>query len=146
MDVVGLEQLAPLRHPFEQEGHQRRLVAARQFGVAALEGLDVIGAVVGGQPHAGQHDAGLARLGGIEHGLQVVAQGRHRQAAQAVVAAQGDDDHVRLGPVERGAEAAAPARRGVAADAGIDDAIIQALRAQAPLRAAPARTGPGPRP
>jgi selenide,water dikinase len=76
VDVVGQEQLAPLRHAFEQEGHQRRLVAARQFGIALLEGLRVVGAVVGRQLHAGQHDARLARAGGIEHGLQVVAHGR----------------------------------------------------------------------
>ena len=65
-----------------------------------------------------------------DHCVQVVAHGFYRQAAQSVVAAQGDDQQGRLVACQGGIKSAATAARCFARDAGIDDVIIETSRSK----------------
>ena len=72
-------------------------------------------------------NAGGYGMSGVEHGGEVVAHLGERQAAQAVVGAEGDDDDRRLVLAQRIGQPGAAAGRGCAGDGEVGDAIIEAL-------------------
>jgi hypothetical protein len=70
-------------------------------------------------------------LGAGDDGGQVVAHLRHRQPAQAVVGAEGDDHHCGECLASAASMRVRPPAGGFSRDAGIDDAIIELLFLQA---------------
>ena len=87
---------------------------------------------VGRRLHAAQQHGEVPLAGGADDGGQVLLQLVGRQAAQAIVAAELDDQHTDVA-VERPVEAAQAARRGVPRDAGVDDLEVEALAIDALL-------------
>jgi len=130
MQVVGQEQLRAAGYRFEQEGQQGRLLGPGDLGIGGVELLG-IWSVVWRQAHAGQQHAGAGLLRRVDHGVEVAAHLAQRQAAQAVVGAQGDDDDRRLVRLERRQQARTAAGCGFAGDGDVGDAIIEAPLGQA---------------
>ena len=91
----------------------------------------------------------MAGLGAFDDGRQIAAHLVDRQAAQAVVGAEPDDQHLHVA-IERPVEPAEAARRGVAGDAGVDHLEVQIRRRRSCAAAAREMllvvTGPGRRP
>ena len=130
VQVVGLEITLLGSHRFEQEFDQRGLFRLGNIDKAALE-IAGIRAIVGRQAHAGQGHTGAAAARHVDHGVQVVAHLRQRQAAQAVVGAQRDDDDGRFVVLERRIQSRTAAGRGFTRNRQVGDAIIEPLVAQA---------------
>ena len=116
---VRLVQLRHSAHPLEQEGQQRQTVAGREVAVNLAELGGVALAVVGRQLHAGKEHAHPLAPGLDDHRLEVLFQFAHVQAAQAVVGAQGKEQHLRPDPGVP-AQPRRGAGRGGAADAAVD--------------------------
>src|SRR5258706_1697825 len=127
MDAIRLEQLRAVPETFHQEGHRRRLVAFRELRERRRELLAVFEAVVRRDAHADQQHprAGLPRA--LDDGRQVFAHLGERQAAQAVGAAQLEDDAVGLILLQDLVDARQPAGGRLAGDALIDNDIIGLL-------------------
>ena len=98
-----------LRQRRDTPGERRRCSRAPKFGGASMPG---------------EHHRDAARLRPLDDLRQVAAQLVDRQAAQAVVAAERDDQHAHVA-FERPVEPAQAAGRRVAGDAGVDDLVVE---------------------
>src|SRR5436305_2081401 len=132
VDAVGLVESSVAGHTVEQEGCQRGAGRARDGRMDAGERAGVVGAVVRRHAHAGEQHPRAGRAGTLDDAREIVAQRRHGLTAQAVVGAERDDDDLRV-RLERPVDAPQPARARVAAHAGVDHAVVEALAAQARL-------------
>ena len=132
MDSVGLHHAGDTVHVLEDEGQERDVVFGGEDGVGAVELVDVVGAVVGRESDAGEDEFGSGGFEGGEDVVQVGAGALYGEAAKAVVAAELDDDD---GGVEGedGGEAFDAVFGGVAADALVDDAVVEAAGAEVTL-------------
>jgi hypothetical protein len=120
VDAVVLVEARDASDAFQEEGDQGNVHLPGKAGVHLREAVRVLGAVVRGDLHAEEEDAGSGLLGTADDLPQVVLGLLERQAAEAVVAAEADHDHVRLlreQPVETGEAAGGR----VAAHPGVDD-------------------------
>ncbi len=93
MDAVLLHASGCAVDVDEQEGKQRGVVFSCQQSVGFVELANVVGTVVGRKSDAAEYD--LCARGGKRGDdlVEVPARGIDRQPAQAVVSAEGDDDH-----------------------------------------------------
>ncbi len=124
MNPVRLHELAVGRNTLENEGHQRHPLLGRDFPVDALEPFSVAFAIVRRKPHTDQQDPRMAGLSFRDHRADVMFHLIEREAAQAVVTAEFDDDYRGLMLGEQPGQAGEAAGRGVATDAGVDDPVI----------------------
>ena len=129
-DAVGKE-IGRVGGNRRQQEIQRGALLALGGVRETLREFGGVGAVIGRQVHADEQRARPGRLGGIEHGGEVVAHLGERQAAQTVVGAEGDDDDGRLVALQGFRQAGTAAGGGLAGNRDIGDAIIEALFAQA---------------
>ena len=119
--AVALHHAGDSEDVLEQEGQQGDVVLLGQKSVGVGELVDVVGAVVGGQGDAGEDDLGAGVLRVLTMWSRLARESCDGQAAEAVVAAELDDDD---GGVEgRRVEAIDAVLGGVAADAFVDDAV-----------------------
>jgi len=123
--AVGLHHAVDAEDALEEEGEEGDAVFVGEQGVGGLELLDVVGAVVGGEGDAGEGDPGAGGFEAGEDGVEVAAGVFDAEAAEAVVAAELDDDD---GGVEGedAIDAVETVLGGVAADALIDDVVVEA--------------------
>ncbi len=121
VDSVFLIEFVIASNTFEQKFDQSGFFGRRHFGEDPLEGGDVFRAHIVGHAHPGDDDfyGGIFQAGLLDDAGEVFFRFGGRDAAQAVIAAEGDDEHVgTLGP-ERPVDAAESSGGGVAADPGI---------------------------
>jgi len=134
VDAVGQVEVRVTGDAFE---HERNEQGAMAGGDAWEDGGKlglVLGTHVGRGEHAGDDELGVRALAadGGEDGVEVILGGGGGQAAEGIVAAEGDHEDIdRL--AENPCGAAAAAGGGVAADTGIDNAPGKALGAEAVL-------------
>ena len=88
-----------------------------------MKGEGVIDAVIRRRLHARQDHRDAARLRPLDDLREVARQLRDRQAAQAVVAAERDDQNPDVA-VERPVEPRQAAGRRIAGDAGVHDRVL----------------------
>ncbi len=121
MDGVVLHQFGVGGDAIEEEGDQGDFFVAGEVFVDIFEVADVVGAVVAGEGHAAEEDGDVGGLGAVDHFGEIGASGFEGEAAEAVVAAESEDDDGGL-EAEGFIEAGDAAAGGVAADAEVDDA------------------------
>lgn len=124
MDAVGLVEFFDSTDAFEEEGDEGDFGFFGDFGEEGFEAGGEVGAHVVGHLHAGDEDLnfGVFGAGFFDDAEEVFFGFFGRDAAQAVVAAEGDDEDVRAfchGP----RDAAQATGGGVAADSGVGDGV-----------------------
>ena len=121
--TVGLHHSGDAVDVLEQEGKQGNAVLPGEDGVGLVELADVVGAVVGREGDAGEGDLDAGALERGDDEVEVGASVCDGQAAQAVVAAELDEDD---GGVqgENAGETLEGVLGGVAADALVVDAVV----------------------
>ncbi len=122
MGAVGLHHAGDAIDILEQEGKHGDAVLFGQQGVGLVELLDVVGAVVGRKGDAGEDNTSTGMLQGCDDPVEVGAGVCNGQAAQAVVAAELDDDDGGMQGENIG-QALDTVLGGVAADALVVDAV-----------------------
>ena len=130
MDAVGLEHGAIAGEALHQERNEFHILLSRNFGEQTLEPARVNRAVIGWNAHSGNHHARAGLAAGLDDGDQIFAGFLERIAAQAVIGAQFDDDDGGMMLRERGGQAGQAAECGIAADAGVDDLVIELVALQ----------------
>jgi putative ABC transport system ATP-binding protein len=125
MDAVALEGRGVERKSREQEGHERRVLRTRNLAEGGCKRVRVGLPVIGRDLHPDQQHPGARIPGGPCHRLEVRAHVPYGQAAQSVIAAQLEDDDAGTVLTQQRRQARQSPARGVAADAGIDDAILR---------------------
>lgn len=122
VDPVGLIQVVNPAHPFKQKGNQRRIVLRRNAGENGPELLNEFAAHVLRHLHPSDDHRDSRGFGACapDDPGKIFRRLVGRDAAQAVIAAECDNQHLRTG-AERPIDASQPAGGGVAADPRIDD-------------------------
>ena len=126
VDAVGLVQGAFAADAFEEERDERDVEILCELRVDFAELLRVFRSVVGGHHHAQEEDLCAGIAGFADYLGEVVAGGFDVEAAEAVVAAEADDEDVGGLSEEPVESAEAPGGR-VAGDAGVDGVDADAL-------------------
>jgi len=122
VSAVGLHHAGDAVNILEQEGKHGDAVTAGQQGVGLVELADVVGAVVWREGDAGEGNFGPGTLQGGDDLAEVGAGVCNGQAAQAVVAAELDDDHGGMQREDLG-QAFNTILSGIAADALVVHAV-----------------------
>lgn len=138
VDSVGLYGSGHGVDVFIKHGQKRNVIARGDLVVHEVELMDVGGAVVGRERDAGEQDPGMGGEQAGDDVFEIAFCDRQRQAAEAVVAAEFDDDDGGVHGEDAG-QAVDTVLAGVAADAGIDDAVMVAAGVEVVLE----RGGPG---
>ena len=125
MDAIGLEILRLLGEAFQDERRERHAIALRHVGERIFERFCVVRSVIRRQSHADHQHVRAGFLCALDDHAKVGLHLCDRQPAQAVVAAELEDDDRRLMLLEQLVDARAAAGAGLAGDARIDDAIIE---------------------
>jgi len=129
VDAVGLDCAGEGVDAVVDHGHEGCVVGGGFVFEDRGEGFDVVGAVVGGEGDADQEDADV---GGLERGeelIEVAAGEVGGEAAEAVVAAELEDDHIGV-EGEDLVDAGEGVFGGVAGDALVDDLVMVAVRGE----------------
>ncbi len=134
MQSIRLIEVGLHRNSLEKERIKRNVAGLCQIGKDPVEGPVIGFAPVRRRQHAEKQHFGTNRLDLLDHFVEIVVNRRRIDAAQRVVGAQGEDHQIGL-VGERPIEPGQPARGGVARDAAIDDARVDAVLAQPPLEA-----------
>ena len=92
MDAVLLDGAGDVDEILVDHGHKRNVMPGGEVTEDLLERVDVVGAVVGREGDAGQQDFDVRGFKGGQDLVKIAAGLVGRQAAQAVVAAEFDDD------------------------------------------------------
>ena len=142
MDAVPLVEGLVARHPLQQKRHERDAVFRRERRIDLVKGDDVVAAVVRRRFHAGEDHRDAARLRPLDDLREVALQLLGRQTAQAVVAAERDDQDADVA-VERPVEPRQSAGRRIAGDAGVHDLEVEPCRVEALLQQRRIRRGLG---
>jgi len=108
-----------------EHGKERHAVFRRDETVGFIEGLDVVGTVVTRQGDASEDDFAAGVDEGGDDGIEVAARVGDGEAAEAVVAAELNDDNGGM-EAENVLQAVDSVFAGVAADAGVDDLVVVA--------------------
>src|SRR3954465_6349251 len=131
MNAVRLEEVFFLGEILEEERNERGAVTLRELGIGRLELLCVMGPIVRRQLHADEHHARARLLRLLDHRAEVLPHLLQRQAAQAVVRAELENQDRRLVLHERLCDPSGATGGGLARDARVDDAIIETLALEA---------------
>src|ERR1017187_1082934 len=94
MYAVGLDGAGDVHHIFVDHGHKVGVVLCGQFAKELLERLNVFAAVVRRQGNAGEQNFDVGAFERGQNRVKVAPSLRQGKAAQAVVAAEFDDDRV----------------------------------------------------
>lgn len=122
MDAVGLNGAGDIDQVFVDHGHDGGVMAGGEVEEDLIELMDVIGAVVGRQRDAGDEDLDMRAAERGDDGIKIAAGLIEGQAAQAVVAAELDDDDGRV-QVEDGCERDDGVFGRSAAGAAVEDGV-----------------------
>ena len=114
---------------FVDHGNKGYVMLGREGAVDFAERSNVVGAVIRGQGNASQQYFGVGLFERCQHLIEIAAGLFQGQAAQAVVAAKFDDDHLGMKPNNR-RKGSSSVFRGGSAGALIDDLIVVALGAE----------------
>ena len=128
VDAIVLHHAGRSGDAVQHEGQKGAAGIPRHDGEAFAELPGVAAAIVGRDFHAQEHGARARRLRLAGHRGEVAAQAPDRVAAQAVVAAEFDDDDGRPMPRQKLRQARRAAAGRLAADAGIHHPVAQPLR------------------
>src|ERR1700688_4620476 len=123
MYSIGLHEIRELRDVVQQEGHQGQFFVARQIAVTQAKLFRVFRAIVGRHPYPQQQYLGARRRREVDHAQQIGAHLRDGQSAQAVIAAQFQNDDLGVMQVERPRQPREAACGGLPANAGVDDLV-----------------------
>jgi hypothetical protein len=126
VDAVGLHAASSSVDILKQKGEQGHVILLSQRCVDFIELADVVRAVVRRQRDAAEHDLCSRVPQGGDNLIEILACAVDGQAAETIVAAEGDDDEGRL----QGEHIVQPfdaVLRRVAADAGIHHAVVKAF-------------------
>lgn len=104
---------------------ERDVIARGDLVIHEVELMDVGGAVVGRERDAGEQDFGVRGEQAGDDGFKIAFGDGERQATEAVVAAEFDDDDGGMHGEDAG-QAVDAVLGGVATDAGVDDAVVVA--------------------
>ena len=121
--LVGLHHPVDSEDALKEKGEYRHAVFFSNQSVGVVELFDVVGAVVRREGDAGEDDFGAAGFEGGDNLVEVGARVFDAKAAEAIVAAELDDDDGGLHG-DDGVDALDAVFGGVAADAFVDDAIV----------------------
>ena len=133
MNAVRLDGVGDMDQVLVDHGHKGDVCLRGQVAEDLIEGLDVVGPVVGRQGDAGEQNFDVR---GFERGqdlIEVAAGLIERQAAQAVVAAEFYNDDFRM-KAQDGEQAGDGIFGGGAAGALVDDLVVVALGVELPLQ------------
>ena len=125
MNAVGLDGSGHGVDVGVEHGQERDVIARGDLMIHEVELMNVGGAVVGRERDAGEQDFGVRGEQAGDYGFEVAFGDAEGQAAQAVVAAEFDDDDGGVHGEDAG-QAVDGIFGGVAADAGVDDAVMVA--------------------
>ena len=138
MDAVGLDGSGHGVDVRVEHGQQRNVIARGDLVIHEVELMDVGLAIVGRERDAGEQYLGVRCDEAGDDGLKIAFGGGERQATEAVIAAEFDDDDRGVhGEDER--ESIDAVLGSVAADAGVNDAVVVAAGVEVALE----RGGPG---
>lgn len=94
MNAVGLNGVGDVDQVFVDHGDKRDMVPGGKVAEDLLEGLDVVGAVVGREGDAGEQNLDVSFFKRGEHLVEIVPGLVRGQSAETVVAAEFNDDDV----------------------------------------------------
>ena len=137
VDAVGLDGSGHGVDVRVEHGQQRNVTARGDLMVHEIELMNVCLAVVGREGDAGEHHFGVRGDKAGDDGLKIALGDGEGKAAEAVVAAEFDDDYGRVHGEDK-REAIDAVLGGVAANAGVDDAVVVAAGVEVMLE----RCGP----
>jgi len=133
MDAVLLDGAGDVDEVLVEHGYEGGVVLGGEIAKGLVEGLDVVGAVVGRQGDAGEQDLDVCGFKGGEHGIKIVAGQVGGQAAEAVVTAEFDDHDFRM-QGQDGGETGDGVLGGSAAGAFVDDFVVVAVGVESLLQ------------
>jgi len=133
MDAVGLDGAGDVDQVFVDHGHEGGVVLGGQFAEELIELPDVLLAVIGRQRDAGEQRFHMSGFESGEHLVEIAARLGERQAAQAVVAAEFDNDDSGM-QRQNGAQIGDGVFGGCAAGALIDDFVVKAVSVKVALQ------------
>ena len=120
VDAIALVQLRPTPYTIEKERYQRHPEPLRETREDCREALRVGGAVVRRHQHPEQENS-ATRLLGFRNDLTKIGLGHlERKSAEAVIAAETDDENVRSLP-QHPPYSSQPTRGGVTTDTSVED-------------------------
>jgi len=126
VNAVGLNSAGDGDEILVDHRHKGDVVVRGERAEELLEGLDVVGSVVGRQRDAGEQDFNVRGFERGEDLIEIAAGLSERKAAKTVVAAEFDDHDFRmLG--EKGGKARDCVFSGGAAGAAVDHSVVVAL-------------------
>ena len=96
MDAVLLDGAGDVDEILVDHGHKRNVMPGGEVTEDLLERVDVVGAVVGREGDAGEQNFDAGSIQGGQDLVEVAARLVGGQAAEAVVAAELDDDDFRV--------------------------------------------------
>lgn len=134
MDAVVLKHCAVFGKTAEHERNQGYILLSSDLGKQSLKAARVNRAVIRGDSNAGNNDFGACLAAGLDDADQIITRLVQGVAAQAVVTAQCHDDYGRMVFPEGFFDPVESAERGIAADARVDDAIIEFVAQEALLQ------------
>jgi len=138
VNAVFLDGVGDVDQVFVDHGHGGGVVLGRDVAEDLLELVDVVRAVVGRQGDAGEQDFYVRGFEGGEDLVQVVLSLIGWKAAEAVIAAEFDDDDFRV-KLQYGVETGCGVFGGGAAGALIADFVVVAVGVELLLQV----VGPG---
>lgn len=125
VDAVVLVESGDAAYAFEEEGDEGGVVLFGEIDEELAEFFGVAFAEVGGCLHPGEDDLRVRVVGAgtVDDGLEVGAGGAEVLAAEGVVGAEFEDEDG-YGSAQEPVDTADAASRGLAADTGVDDAVV----------------------
>lgn len=138
VDAVGLDGSGNGIDIRVEHGQKRNAIARGDLMIHKVELMNVGGAVVGRERDAGEQNFCMRGQQTRDDGFKVAFGDRQRQAAEAVVAAEFDYDDGGMHGEDAG-QAVDAVFAGIAADAGVDNAVAVAAGVEVVLE----RGGPG---
>ncbi len=133
MDAVLLNGARDVDQVFVDHRHEGCVVLCGQRTEELIEGLDVVGTVVGWQCDAGEQNLDMGAYKRSENLIQILAGLSQRQAAQAIVAPELDDNGLRM-KAQDGGQTGDGVFGGGSAGALIHNLIVVSLGVELPLK------------
>ena len=133
MDAVLLNRAGNVDQVFVDHGHKCDVMLRGEVAEDLVEGVNVVLAVVGGKGDAGEQDFDVCGFEGGENLIEIAASLIRGHAAQAVIAAELDDDDFRVQQKD-GVEAGDSVFGGCSAGALIAYPVVVAAAVEIPLQ------------